>query len=271
MDTDDGIIDLEPQLVGGQEVFAEPVERASLDEVRQIMLAGQAAAVGALPVLAPTKEVVVDSDGQIVLVENGETGDRRDLSVISDDTFASDRPSLDAIRDQVLGAQRAGTVRPSAPPEKLVVDPTGAIGFESDLDDGRPLSEITQETFATSPVASEQLVVSAYLPSGTRQVEVDGSKGWLYEFDNEFGEHFAMWAFFDGFLYQVALISPAAESVHLQHDQHLFRDGYLCLTREGGARDLQTAWSRSVLWSNGYSAFKRTGVFPFSINNQYPL
>jgi hypothetical protein len=76
-----------------------------------------------------------------------------------------------------------------------------------------------------------------------------------------------MWAFFDGSLYQVVLISPEVERQGDSHAQHLFRDGYLCLSPHGGVRSLEHAYARSVLWANGYTAFRLTGQFPFSINN----
>lgn len=237
----------------------------SLDELRRLVLASQAAGNG-LPVTKPAMQVGVDPNGRIHLVAVG-AEPTRPLAVISDEVFAT-RPSLDAIRDQVISAQREGETNPAGR-EKIVVDSTGQIGFEHQLGDGRPLSEVSQETFANTSTRldRDRQTVASHLPSTTREMTVDSTLGWRYSFVNEFGEEFSMWAFFDGSLYQVALISPAVEGRAGAHDQHLFRDGYLCLSPRGGTGDLEGAYARSVLWANGYSAFVSTGVFPFSINN----
>ncbi len=147
-------------------------------------------------------------------------------------------------------------------------DRHGNIGFEKDLKDGRPLSEISQSTFAANRIRIDRQVVAEKLPPSTREVTIDGQAGWRYELTDELRQHYVMWLFFDGRQYQVALVEPVAEEVNTQHDKHLFSDGYLCLGPQGGMPSLEAAFAKSVLWANGYSLYLQTGIFPFSINNQ---
>lgn len=191
----------------------------------------------------------------------------RHASKVTAETFTSSRPSLDRIRDQMLQAQKAGQTRPAKPKEKIVADRSGRIGFAEDLSDGRALSEVTQEVFAAR-IDDDRAIAASRLPVGTREVVVDGVTGWTYRFKNEFGEDFALWAFFDGTMYQAVLLKPHDTTRSGAHDKHLFSNGYLCLSPSGGCATLSDAYARSVVWSNGYSALLRTGSFPFSLNNQ---
>lgn len=259
----DKVIDMEPIAVDGKTVWAR-TEPASLDQIRTTMLAGQAAAEG-LDIPQPPERVVVDPTGTISLVPRDEPVGAP-LAEVTQEVFASDRPSLDRIRDQMLQAQGSGAAGPQDPRQKIVADRNGRIGFEEDLSDGRALSEVTQEVFAAR-VETDRQTVAQYLPSTTREVDVDGITGWTYRFQNEFGEWFAMWAFFDGTLYQAVLVEPQAESRSGMHDKHLFSDGYLCLSPRGGCKTLRDTYARSVMWANGYTTYKQTGKFPFSINN----
>lgn len=246
-------------------VWARPAEpQVSLDEVQDSILTSQSAALGHRVKPHPSK-VVVDRTGRIALKPHGESTPRG-LAEVTAETFASPRPSLDRIRDQMLQSQQAGEASPSNPRQKIVADRNGRIGFEEDLSDGRALSEVTQEVFA-SRLAKDRLTVARQLPTTTREVAVQGVPGWQYRFENEFGEVFAMWAFFDGGLYQVALVEPRVDARRGGHDKHLFLDGYLCLSPRGGCRTLSDAYARSVMWANGFTVYERTGKFPFSINN----
>lgn len=76
-----------------------------------------------------------------------------------------------------------------------------------------------------------------------------------------------MYIYWDGNLYMVQLLRPYAEHTRKNpHDQHLFRDGKICL-RSGtvGLPDFEQAYAKSVLWATGYSAFRRSGQFLFPV------
>lgn len=236
------LIDLTPRLVDGVEVFSSKPAQS-------------------------LQRIVVDRDAKLRLVDNDPAAEQSVLSEVSTEVFAGDRPSLDAIRDQLHAAQEQNDEHPKPVRQKLVADQAGRIGFEEDLADGRALSEISQGTFNTR-VETDRQIARTRLPLNSREVSVAGTNGWLYGFEDEFGEWFEMWTFFDGTQYQVALVSPAAESRSGQHDKHLFADGYLCLGSRGGMPTLEAAYAKSVLWANGYSAYRLTGKFPFSINNR---
>lgn len=103
----------------------------------------------------------------------------------------------------------------------------------------------------------------------SREVNVDGTVGFMYEFDCELGTHYVLFAWFTGSRYKVKLVAPEYEqSVPLGHDTHLFGDATLCLEPTmTGCTSLSDAYGKSVLWANGHSIFLQTGKFPFSKNN----
>jgi len=197
----------------------------------------------------------------------------RAQTIVPSSPFRAERVSLDALREQVRASQAKDVERPSNPDEKLHVDKDGRI-MQGPVESGRDLAEIPQGTFAAVRTGisprhrTDQRTINQIFPTGTRPLTVDGAHGWVFSFHDEYGQAFTCFVFFDGSLYQVALLAPTFDHEHgSEHDKHLFRDGYLCLARRGGVASLADAYARTVLWANGYTVFRLTGHFPFSINN----
>ena len=147
--SDSKTIDLTPRVVAGREIWTATREPTSLDAVQDALLTDQVNEVGATKELS-SNQVVVDRHGKIGLVPH-DVATPRHLAEVTPETFASTRPSLDRIRDQMLQAQQSGTARPSNPRQKIVADRNGRIGFEEDLADGRALSEAVSYTHLTLP------------------------------------------------------------------------------------------------------------------------
>jgi len=63
----------------------------------------------------------------------------------------------------------------------------------------------------------------------------------------------------------VKVVSPALSGEVDTHACHLFSDGRICFGQSdgGGMPTLLEAYTRSVLWANGYSVYLRTSSFPF--------
>ena len=92
--------------------------------------------------------------------------------------------------------------------------------------------------------------------------------GFKYEIECEFKQKYVFWAYFAGSRYRVLVLSPPVERGELGHESHVLPDGSLCLEPTvQGCRTLSAAYTKSVLWANGYSIYKQTGQFPFSANN----
>jgi hypothetical protein len=107
--------------------------------------------------------------------------------------------------------------------------------------------------------------VEGKLPAATRALEVDGVRGWLYSVSSALGDAFELFAFFDGSGYQVKVVRPDLEGHPDPHGCHVFGDGRICLgdAADGGMPTLEAAYAKSVVWCSGYSAYARTGRFPF--------
>jgi hypothetical protein len=103
------------------------------------------------------------------------------------------------------------------------------------------------------------------LPAAARFLKVDGARGWLYPVTTEQGDRYQLFLYFDGSAYQVKVVEPAVEVRDDNHACHLFPTGLVCLGQDptGGMPTLASAFARSVLWANGFSAYLRTGEFPF--------
>jgi hypothetical protein len=110
----------------------------------------------------------------------------------------------------------------------------------------------------------DQAAVDGQLPAATRAVRVAGVRGWAYPVRSAAGDDFQLFVWFDGSGYQVKVVAPDV-GAHRGHAAHLFPDGRLCLGEEPGhgAPTLAAAYARSVLWANGFSAWLRTGAFPY--------
>jgi hypothetical protein len=103
------------------------------------------------------------------------------------------------------------------------------------------------------------------LPGAARRVTVRGASGWLYPIATEQGDPYHLFLWFDGAYYQVKVVSPEVDGGENPETTHLLPGGRLCLgaDHEGGMPTLEGAYARSVLWANGFSAWRRTGRFPF--------
>jgi hypothetical protein len=111
----------------------------------------------------------------------------------------------------------------------------------------------------------ERLEAEGCLPASARHVSVQGASGWLYPVVTEQGDRFQLFLWFDGAVYQVKVVSPELERGENPEACHLFPGARLCLglDDDGGMPTLEGAYARSVLWANGFSAWRRTGAFPF--------
>jgi hypothetical protein len=120
-------------------------------------------------------------------------------------------------------------------------------------------------TPASTRLLRDQATVEVSLPSATRHLVVDGVRGWLYPITSESGDAFLLFAWFDGSAYQVKVVEPAVEERTDPHACHLFPGARICLGEHpsGGMPTLAEAFSRSVVWCNGYGVYLRTGKFPF--------
>ena len=124
-----------------------------------------------------------------------------------------------------------------------------------------------RDTFtpASTRLLRDQAAVDCSLPGATRDLVVDGVRGWLYPIDSEIGgDHFVLFVYFDGSAYQVKVVEPDVGG-HDPHACHLFPDGRICLGEHagGGMPRLADAYSRSVVWCTGFSVYLRTSKFPF--------
>ncbi len=128
-----------------------------------------------------------------------------------------------------------------------------AMGFFRDLTAG-----------ALHDAMRDRASVEQTLPAATRNVAVDGVRGWLYPVTTEAGDLFQLFLWFDGSAYQVSVVSPEMTG-HDPHTCHLFPDARICLALDagGGMPTLQGAYAKSVLWANGFSVYLRTGTFPY--------
>jgi hypothetical protein len=111
----------------------------------------------------------------------------------------------------------------------------------------------------------DRLAAEGILPGQARRVPVQGTGGWLYPVTAEAGDRFVLFLWFDGAAYQVKVVEPALDPGVDPHACHLFPEGRLCLGGDagGGMPTLEGAYARSVLWANGFAAWRRTGRFPF--------
>ncbi len=123
-----------------------------------------------------------------------------------------------------------------------------------------------QEVTPTSTrLLRDQAVVEVNLPAATRRLDVDGVRGWLYPITSQSGDAYLLFVYFDGAAYQVKVVEPELEDRPDPHACHLLPGARICLGTHpsGGLPTLAEAYSRSVMWCNGYSVYQRTGMFPF--------
>jgi hypothetical protein len=107
------------------------------------------------------------------------------------------------------------------------------------------------------------------MPRDTREIKSDGYTGFKYDITCEFKNKYQLFVYFTGSRYRVLVIDPIVERGPLGHESHVLPDGSLCLEPTiQGCRTLEQAFAKSVLWANGYSVYKVTGLFPYSANNR---
>ena len=94
---------------------------------------------------------------------------------------------------------------------------------------------------------------------------MQGARGWLYAVTTEQGDRYQLFLWFDGAAYQVKVVSPEVDRGADPEACHLLPGDRVCLGAEhgGGMPTIESAFARSVLWANGFSAWRRTGRFPF--------
>jgi hypothetical protein len=110
-------------------------------------------------------------------------------------------------------------------------------------------------------------IVASKFPSNVREINHNGTIGWIYSITSELGDPYSLFAYHDGSFYQVLVILPAVAGQYGAHDGHLFSDGRICFGDSGGLPTLEQAYAKSVLWATGFSIFLRTGNFQLSVNN----
>jgi hypothetical protein len=110
----------------------------------------------------------------------------------------------------------------------------------------------------------DRAFAAARMPRATREVAVEGLRGWLYPVTSAAGDRYELFAWFDGSAYQVRVVSPDVWGRTDLHACHLFRDARICLGTGvgGGMATLEGAYARSVVWADGFSVYRRSGRFP---------
>jgi hypothetical protein len=90
-------------------------------------------------------------------------------------------------------------------------------------------------------------------------------RGWLYEFTNDFGDDYVFfaWRHLSG-LWRASMVLPDVDATPDVHIAHLFETGAVCLSPEIGLPSLEECYSKTVVFSIGWSTYVRTGIFPFA-------
>ena len=111
----------------------------------------------------------------------------------------------------------------------------------------------------------DSAAVRKYLPSGTKENEINGTVYWTYSVRCQLDRDYVMTVYFDGREYQVRVLQPDVVKKYNVHDAHVFENGRLCLEPpSNGAKSLRDAYSKSVIWATGFSILQETGQFPFT-------
>lgn len=151
-------------------------------------------------------------------------------------------------------------------------DATSAVSMQSrpTLHSGAPMA--TSAALPSERLDRDRAVAKEKLPSDTRESAINGTTYWTYSVTCKLGRKYTMTLYFDGSEYQVRVLSPKIPSeVGLKasdiniHKCHYFADGRLCLDPPGnGAKSLEDAYAKSVVWATGFSIYAATGKFEFS-------
>lgn len=127
-------------------------------------------------------------------------------------------------------------------------------------------------TASSARLERDRVTANKKLPSNTRELTLDGTTYWTYSITCKLGRKYTMTLYFDGHEYQVRVLSPKIPSeVGLKdsdidiHKCHYFSNGTLCLNPPAnGAKSLEEAFAKSVVWATGFSIYAATGQFAFS-------
>ncbi len=116
-------------------------------------------------------------------------------------------------------------------------------------------------------ITQDRQVIREKFPSNTEEIEIKGVTGWLYTLTNKLGDQYSMFVYNDGDRYQVVVLFPEDAVQSNQQNAYILDDGRIAFSEVVGFSTLEQALTVSALWAVGFSAFKQTGVFSFSINN----
>ncbi|MEX6777919.1 hypothetical protein [Limnospira fusiformis] len=168
---------------------------------------------------------------------------------------------LNEVRNRVINNRQQGVDLPRSPRQAVYVDNGGNIVTDPEPSGHRHLSQVPQKIFAASLMQDRQVVVRK-LPPNAQEMNISGVTGWVYDITSELGDHYTMFIFNDGSLYQVMVLFPEVAGRYSVTEGHLFPNGCICLNEEHGYRSLEQAYAKSVLWATGFSIYARTGNFP---------
>jgi len=176
--------------------------------------------------------------------------------------------------------QQTGNVKPDDPRRQVNVDREGGIRFGETGGNASQQTQLPQDTYsgwfgsASKPTDRQEIehsIVAKKLPRNTRAFNTEeGTAGWLFYFNCEYGDRYDIFIYFDGTFYQAIVLAPEVER-HWKspHTGHIFSDGRICLSRNyhGGQPTLDEAFAKTVVWATGLTAARRFNVpFPFNHN-----
>jgi hypothetical protein len=218
---------------------------------------------------AAATEIVVTPDQRIVQ-RAPQTVDET-LSAISPDGFAVD---LNQLREEHLKRQQ------NQPSQEIVVTPDYQIQLVNPGNrQAETLSQVTPEGFAVdwdvARVQQETRTARTKLPPGTRRVDSDGHRGWMYDLFTRdgLGRWYTVWTMYhpSGGQYFTYLVEPPVEAFigrpdFSEHAFHLYSDGRLCLSMSSGSRSLDEAFGRALIWATGIDFVLAGQPFPFNLD-----
>jgi len=110
--------------------------------------------------------------------------------------------------------------------------------------------------------------VRTSMPANSKELKVNNVIGWSFDITCEFEKKYTLFLYFDGGRYQVKCVFPEVEGKFTDiHAHHLFPDGRICLDPNGGVPTIADAYTKAVIWVNGWSVFEMTGTFPFAVDH----
>lgn len=130
-----------------------------------------------------------------------------------------------------------------------------------------PEPQPEQQQNLSQQMIQDRQVIAEKFPRNTQEMEFQGVTGWSYTLTNEFSDQYTMFAYNDGDRYQVIVLFPEDAVQYSQQNAYILDDGRIVINSEIGFSTLKQAFAISVLWAVSFSAFKKTGMFPFSINS----